>query len=181
MAEEVIGAVGVGVEMHTADIVYVPKRSDMTDLHQQYESMQAEFTDAKTAAAKNINKIIYFLEKEEQRRAVYGIAEKYKEECVFYNTGISINGLQQNYIEQMPTGVSKAEALKKLCGILGIKDGKFFAIGDYYNDVEMLKCADISAAPLEAPEDVKIAASTVVGSAAEGAVADFIEYLEEIF
>ncbi|MBR6903116.1 MAG: HAD-IIB family hydrolase [Clostridia bacterium] len=181
MAETVINTVGIGVEVHTADKVLVPFRSLMSDLHEQYESMQAQFVSLKEIVQEKINKIIYFIENEKQRDAVHRIAEGYKEVSVFYDTSATINGVKQNYVEQMPKGVSKAAALKDLCRMLKIKNGGYFAIGDYYNDIEMLKSADISAVPCEAPEDVKETASTVVGSAANGAVADFIEYLEEIF
>ena len=81
----------------------------------------------------------------------------------------------------MPSGVSKAGALASLLKMLNIKKGGYFAIGDYYNDVPMVKAADIGAVTAEAPEDVKRAANKVVGSAADGAVADFIEYLKERF
>ena len=45
----------------------------------------------------------------------------------------------------------------------------------------MIKAADISAVPCGSPEDVKQAATITVGDVKNGAVADFIEYLEEIF
>ena len=45
----------------------------------------------------------------------------------------------------------------------------------------MIRDADISAVPCESPDDVKNEATVVVGPARSGAVADFIEYLEEIF
>jgi len=53
------------------------------------------------------------------------------------------------------------------------------AIGDYYNDLEMLGLAGISAAPSDAPEDIKAAADLIVGPCAKGALADLVEHLEE--
>ena len=181
MVQKVIDESGVGVEIHTAKRAFVPNRSAMTDLHELYENMSAEFVSFEDIAGEKVNKVIYFIENETQGKEVRRISEEYKGECDFYDTCAFINGVKQNYIEQLPKGVSKAQALKELCRILDVKDGGFFAIGDYYNDVPMLKSADISAVPLEAPEDVKSAASMVVGSVAGGAVADFIKYLEEVF
>lgn len=180
MVERVVKAVGIGIEMHSTDSVYVPSRSRASDLHESYESMKAQFITAREAAEKNINKIIYFLENEEQAKTVFGIAEDYKDECVFYPTGTTINGEKQNYCEQIPRGVSKASALCELKAMLNIKKGGFFAIGDYYNDAEMITAADISAVPADSPEEIKKLSSVVVGRAADGAVADFIEYLERI-
>lgn len=179
--EKVINEAGIGVEVHTEDKVLVPSKSAMSDLHEQYESMQAQFVSLKEIAQEKINKIIYFIENEKQGDIVHRIVKECNKVSVFYDTSVTINGVKQDYIEQMPIGVSKAAALKDLCRMLNIKSGGYFAIGDYYNDVPMLKSADISAVPCEAPEDVRGAASVVVGSAANGAVADFIEYLEEIF
>lgn len=178
MVERVVNTVDIGIEMHTANDLYVPKRSAATDLHEEYESMTGKFTDAVTAAKENVNKVIYFIENDSQESKLLEIAKDYEGECAFYRTGTTIGGVMQRYLEQIPNGVSKASALSELCGMLHIKSGGFFAIGDYYNDVEMLKAADISAALSNSPDDVKKAATVVVGHAAEGAVADFIEYLE---
>ena len=52
-------------------------------------------------------------------------------------------------------------------------------MGDYYNDVEMLRAADVSAVPMETPEDIKEIATKTLGSVKNGAVADFIDYLTE--
>ena len=39
----------------------------------------------------------------------------------------------------MPKNVSKDIGIEKLCEILNVEKGKCFAIGDYYNDLPMLK------------------------------------------
>ena len=181
MVEQVVKTVDIGIEMHSADDVFVPKRSRYTDLHEQYESMTAKFVEFSAAAKYNINKVIYFLENEQNAQALFEISTGYSNECDFYRTSTCIGGERQNYFEQIPKGISKAAALDELCNILSIKKGGYFAIGDYYNDVPMLKAADISAVPCDSPDDVKTAATVTVGSAADGAVADFIDYLEEIF
>ena len=80
------------------------------------------------------------------------------------DTSATLYGKVRKYYEQMPKGMSKFTSLKKLCEILGIENGKLFAIGDYYNDLEMIKNADISAATEESPDDIK-------------QYADFIDYL----
>ena len=41
----------------------------------------------------------------------------------------------------------------------------------------MLKAADVAAVPVDSPEDVKALADFITGTAENGAVADFIEYL----
>lgn len=53
-------------------------------------------------------------------------------------------------------------------------------IGDFYNDIEMLKNADICAVPQGSPEEIKALADFVAVSCKDGAVADFIDYLTKI-
>ena len=53
------------------------------------------------------------------------------------------------------------------------------AIGDYENDIAMLNNAGISAAPSSGDKSAKQAAQVVVGDCTGGAVADFINYLEQ--
>ncbi|MBO7519368.1 MAG: HAD-IIB family hydrolase [Clostridia bacterium] len=180
MVAGVIKEVGIGLEMHAADNVFVPSRNAVSDLHEQYESMKVEFLDFSVAKEKKVNKVVYCTENECQAEAILSIASGYEDVCNFYRTTAFMGGKNHVFIEQVPKGVSKADALEKLCGILKIKKGGFFAIGDYYNDVPMLEIADISGVPAEAPDDVKIIADKVLGSVSGGAVADFIDYLEEI-
>ena len=55
--------------------------------------------------------------------------------------------------------------------------GCLFAMGDYYNDLEMIKKADISAVPLGTPDDIRQYADYETVRCEDGAVADFIDYL----
>ena len=99
----------------------------------------------------------------------------------FNDSTANIYGSVKKYVEQMPKGVSKGTALKHLRSVLGIKEGCLFGIGDYYNDVEMLKVVDIPAVTLGAPDDLKQMAKYITCSCADGAVADFIDYLVKNF
>lgn len=55
---------------------------------------------------------------------------------------------------------------------------RLFAIGDYENDIEMLKAADIGAAPENALDMVKRAAKIITASCTDGALADLIDIIE---
>ena len=80
--------------------------------------------------------------------------------------------------EMLPKGSSKGSAIEKLMAITGVKWENIAAIGDYYNDIEMLTYAGISAAPADSLEDIKSAADLVVCPCGQGAVADLVEHLE---
>lgn len=84
------------------------------------------------------------------------------------------------YMEIMGRNVSKGSGLKALIENIPNKIEKVYAIGDYYNDVEMLEFADISGAPDNAPEDIKAKVDVIVNSHDNHAVKDFIDYIEKL-
>lgn len=59
------------------------------------------------------------------------------------------------FFELTSKAARKGNALKKLAEHLGIKPDKVFAVGDFYNDIDMLQTAGISALTKEAPNDIK--------------------------
>lgn len=65
------------------------------------------------------------------------------------------------YLEYCPKGVSKGDALLRLCSILGIMPSCAVAVGDECNDISMLKAAGIGAAVKNAVQKVKEAADYV--------------------
>jgi len=79
-----------------------------------------------------------------------------------------------NYLEIVPIGVNKAEALKHLAAILGLDLSQFAAIGDGLNDIEMLREAGLGIAMGNAPEAVKSEADWVTGTNNEGGVAQAV-------
>lgn len=79
------------------------------------------------------------------------------------------------YLELLPLGVSKGTTLRELAALPELKGRTLAAIGDYNNDIELLRAADVSAAPSTALPHVREAARYVVCSNNDGAVADFLE------
>lgn len=85
---------------------------------------------------------------------------------------------EKRLLEVVADGVDKGNGLAELQRLLGIPPIKTAAIGDYENDVGMLKNAGHSAAPANAKEEIKACAGRTVCDCGQGAVADFIAYLE---
>lgn len=84
---------------------------------------------------------------------------------------------QEHFLEILPAGVSKASGLAKLAELMGIPHEHVCAIGDYYNDAEMIRFAAIGGAVAGAPDEIKAMADVTVGPCREGGVADFIEHI----
>lgn len=77
------------------------------------------------------------------------------------------------YYEFLCPGMTKGNGIAALRK-KGNNVKKILAIGDYYNDAEMLRLADVSAAPINAEEDIKAMVNYVTCDNNQGAVADFL-------
>lgn len=84
-----------------------------------------------------------------------------------------------NLFEILQKGVTKATALIELTEYLNIDMKKTIAIGDYYNDLDLLKTAGYSIVPMNAPDDIKSFADKIVCDHKKGAIADLIENFDK--
>ena len=95
--------------------------------------------------------------------------------------GIRFVETNETLIELLPENSDKGNAIKTLASMKGYKRERIAAIGDYYNDLEMLEYAGVGATVEEALDEIKGACDFVAGKCEDGAVADFIEYLESMY
>ena len=65
------------------------------------------------------------------------------------------------YLEVVPKGMSKGEAVKMLCATLGVETGNAVAVGDAANDLSMIEAAGIGVAMANATDQVKAIADYV--------------------
>jgi len=75
------------------------------------------------------------------------------------------------WLDLAPLGVSKASGLEHVCSKLGVAQADVLAIGDGFNDVEMLQWAGRGVAMGQAPRQVKDIADAVAGTWDEDGVA----------
>ena len=80
------------------------------------------------------------------------------------------------YDKRAGKGVGVRLAMK----MAGMEDKTLVCIGDFYNDVPMLKAADIAACPANAPEDIKAMCNIITCHNNDGALADLIDALEKL-
>ena len=85
---------------------------------------------------------------------------------------------ERTLYEILPKGASKGVALGKMAELLEIDMAKTVAVGDYYNDISMLKVAKLGFAVANAVEAAKEAADHVVASNNEHAIAKIIDGLD---
>jgi len=75
---------------------------------------------------------------------------------------VSVVRSESEYVEVLPPGVSKGEALVWLCRRLGIPLEKAVAVGDQLNDLSMIELAGLGVAMAHAPTTLRAKADVVV-------------------
>jgi len=113
------------------------------------------------------NKILLITAEEASNQPLQRIAHSVRYVC---NATFS----KPNYLEIVPLGVHKAEALLHLTAILGLDLSQVAAIGDGLNDLEMLTEAGVGIAMGNAPDAVKSVADWVTGTNDEAGVAQAV-------
>ncbi|MBQ9784989.1 MAG: HAD family phosphatase [Clostridia bacterium] len=81
---------------------------------------------------------------------------------------------EKTLYEILPKGVNKGAVLPHLAAYLGISPSRVIAVGDYSNDVEMIRDAGVGIAVANALPEVKAASDLVTVSNDEHAIAQII-------
>ena len=116
-------------------------------------------------------------------KILLGGEPKYIQEALAYASAQPHPGLRlvlssENFLELLPESASKGAMLRLLAGRLSIPLSHVYAVGDFYNDEELLAAAGHAVVPANAPEELQRKAELVVCDCQEGALADLVEYLE---
>lgn len=94
-----------------------------------------------------------------------------------YGASLYITKTEGEYLEFMPSGVSKGAALEHAASLLGFASSDCVAFGDSYNDIPMLKWAGIGVAMGNADAEVIAAADRVAPRADDDGVAVMLSEL----
>lgn len=172
-----------GIEIHSGNTVYVVHPTPESTEHETRENLKTEIIDVCAAKKiKNVFKLLITVRTEEEFAPLEDFVRKSTDcELKIVHTTATFGTVKYHYLEILPFGVSKATALKELVKLQNISADKIFAIGDYYNDLEMLMMSGVSAVAAGAPDDIKHKVDYVVCDGKTGAVGNFIELLEEKF
>lgn len=97
-----------------------------------------------------------------------------------------LSGSELSYIDttafsfdMVNSSTHKGNAVRKLAEILKVPEENIGAIGDYYNDLDMLKTVSHPACCEQAPEEIHKVCEFHACHCNKGAVADFLRYIEE--
>lgn len=163
---------GIGYQVTSEDIIYFCRENDAMEKYRQRtgaENIRGNLDDIGKGAVK-----VVFGDTDSGRMdRIENMAKShpYADRFDFVRT-------EKTLFEILPKDVNKGKALKMLSEYLGIDIKNTVAVGDYTNDVEMIKNAGVGVAVENANEDAKTAADYITVSNEEDAIARVIDDIE---
>ncbi len=154
--------------LYLADRVYVERRHPLTDAYAADDGLTYEVVPSLDAILEDDPHKILIIGAPERVEALEGSVRAAR---------LPVHTAQSEpvYLEILPPGVSKGSALHAMLHELGIHHSETIAIGDNWNDVEMIEAAGLGVAMRSAPAGLRARADFVCGTAEEEGVRDVIE------
>ncbi len=158
-----------GCEILKADGVYVVKNNKEETEHIKICGVNPVFCEIDDMECEDWLKVLFAVPAEKSDEVWEYVSGLENSECFVRSEKV--------FVELLPENTSKGSAIEELRKIMP-ENLKIIAVGDYNNDVEMIKCADIGVAPSNACEAVKKSADFISEkSCEEHAIADTVKYI----
>jgi len=159
----------VGIEILLDDQIYVAQSNSFVKQHLDNEHLS--YVECSIdEAPKGWYKVLFALDPALMDEFEAYMRSKYDSEVCFVRSDV-------HYFEMLPLGSSKGGALLHLAELTGIPIDDTVAIGDYFNDYEMIQNAGFGVVVENAPPELKKIAKLVVCDNDHHAIADIIHRL----
>ncbi len=172
-AIEVAGEAKAHLNLYIDDELYV---TEMSDGLKRYAERNA-------AASRIVSDLASCMQKDPTKLMVWGDARVIDKAHELLMDRIGPRCLiTRSYATLCEVGhpnTGKANALKFLCGLLGVEQGETVAVGDGPNDEDMLEWAGLGVVMDTAPDNVKTKADWVVTRSPQDGLAELIDRLVE--
>jgi Cof subfamily protein (haloacid dehalogenase superfamily) len=163
----------IGGEVLKTDGTYVFRNNDYQKLHTKICGIVPNYAELDKIADGGWLKVLFAMSPEDIAHMDILLKQKKYDSVSFVKSS-------EIFYEMLPKGITKGSALEDYRKLPGMEDFTFAAIGDFDNDLEMIKAADLGAVPSNAEESVKAAADLVLENSNDtGAVAELIDYIIE--
>ncbi len=160
---------GIHTNLYTRGEVYFSQDDHWAEVYRDRTGVkERSIIDTRQMGAIPATKILFI----DHREAVL---RHYEETSKLLDSqGASIVLSEAEYIEFLPPGVDKAFGVQAVASALSLQRHQVAAVGDYLNDLEMVRWAGFSGAVANAAGPVREQAGLVVASNDEGGAAEFI-------
>ncbi len=159
----------------TTDMIYLVRPRIMSEIMMIIDRLPCKrYKTIEEVPKGNWGKVIFFCPAHQKKKIKNFISSILGDEHSFIDTSImSFDLVDKN--------TNKGYAVNVLAGMLGIEKQNIAAIGDYYNDWDMLKTVAHPACAGQAPNDIKSICEFVACHCNKGAVADLISYIKKTY
>ena len=161
----------VGVEVLRANNAYVVRNNEWEKHHIALCGVEPEYCTLEEIPQDGWLKVLFAMAPEEVPDFIRDVQSR-------RYSGVDFMQSAPIFYEMLPANVTKGSALTPYRQLEGMEHAVIAAVGDFDNDVEMLRRADISAAPANAMDSAKAAAQHILTrTCEEGAIEELIEFL----
>lgn len=163
----------IGIEILHAEKVYVTNNNQTVEEHMALESITPVFCTLEEAPKDGWLKVLIAYPPEK----IHRIIDFTRKNC---GTGVNWVHSSPMYYEMLPEGISKGYGYKKLLEITGKADFFTVASGDFGNDYDMVRAADLGVAVANAQDEIKKAAKLIVCDNNSSPMSEIIKYIREL-
>lgn len=163
----------VGIQLNTEKGIFFIKENSAMERFRRLTGAPPRFCSI-DEVEKPVLKVLTGSEREEELLEVrdFLISHPYSDRFDFIRS-------ERTLFEILPKGVSKGTVLQKIAELLKVDMKKTIAVGDFDNDVSMIKVAGLGFAVANAVDSAKAAADYVTVSNNESAIAAIIDGLDK--
>lgn len=166
----------VSFQVFRTDCLVMEKRTNWNDLYLKYSPNNPEINYVPDILQDSKNPLTQFAFLGEKSE-ISQLKEMIEKQL---GNDVSVACVHPNLLEIVAPGVSKGNALKELAVMIDIPLSQTIAIGDNYNDIEMLKTAGLGVAMDNAPQEVKEAADFITKDNNHNGIAYFLSQLFDL-
>lgn len=162
------------IEMYPFDKTFAINPTEQTHRHLTSQDIEMISVKDPSEADKPWAKVMIGVENQTDSTAIQlYLKNNFKDPTFLPTTG--------TFIELLKKGTDKGSGLLKLANYLGVSHKDVYAVGDGYNDIEMLDAAAAGFVPENGSQEALEHATHIVRSNNNGAVANVIEILDKIY
>lgn len=167
-----VNAYGYHMNIYLDDRLYVARHTEQSRLYQSISRVEAEevgpLIPFLERAGKDPTKVLVIAREEE----LDALAAQLKP---VYGDKLHITKSKPYFLEFSHPAATKGDALAAVAGYYGLEPGQVIAVGDSYNDLEMIEWAGLGVAVANARPEIQARADVVTASNEEGGVARVVE------
>ncbi len=158
----------VGVEVLCAEDTWVINNTEYEKQHVQVCGVTPQYGTIEEVQGTWL-KVLFAMSPDDMPDFMQYIADKHFQNVDFIRSELK-------FYEMLPVGNSKGSALTAYRKLPGMEEYQFIGFGDYDNDIEMLKAADLAVCPANAAESVKAISDLILSrTCEEGAASELID------